>query len=40
MDEENLESIGEQLYNLIHPKHKDCAGKLTGEAQFLCTKIN
>ncbi|XP_037547805.1 uncharacterized protein LOC119424406 [Nematolebias whitei] len=30
MDEENLESIGEQLYNLIYPKHKECAGKLTG----------
>ncbi|KAM8742996.1 uncharacterized protein AB9X84_017468 [Acanthopagrus schlegelii] len=30
MDEEDPEKIGEQLYNLIHPKHKDNAGKLTG----------
>lgn len=37
MDEEDLEKIGEQLYNLIHPKHKDNAGKLTGEVtSMLC----
>ncbi|XP_017263016.1 uncharacterized protein LOC108230899 [Kryptolebias marmoratus] len=30
MDEEDLESVGEQLYNLIYPKHKESAGKLTG----------
>lgn len=32
MDEdEDLETLGEQLYSLIYPKHKDNAGKLTGE---------
>ncbi|XP_041825086.1 uncharacterized protein LOC121629529 [Melanotaenia boesemani] len=31
MDEEdNLETLGEQLYSLIYPKHKEDAGKLTG----------
>lgn len=29
-EEENLETFGEQLYSLIHPKHKEDAGKLTG----------
>ncbi|KAM9338211.1 uncharacterized protein ABDE67_017771 [Symphorus nematophorus] len=29
-EEEDLETLGEQLYNLIHPKHKEKAGKLTG----------
>ncbi|XP_070706939.1 uncharacterized protein [Pempheris klunzingeri] len=28
--EEDLEILGEQLYSLIYPKHKDKAGKLTG----------
>lgn len=31
MDPEDLETLGEQLYNVIYPKHKDNAGKLTGE---------
>ncbi|XP_070845190.1 uncharacterized protein [Chaetodon trifascialis] len=29
-DEEDLETLGEQLYTLIYPKHKEDAGKLTG----------
>lgn len=29
--DEDLETLGEQLYNIIYPKHKDDAGKLTGE---------
>ncbi|XP_040914383.1 uncharacterized protein LOC121195169 [Toxotes jaculatrix] len=29
-EEEDLESIGEQLYTRIYPKHKEAAGKLTG----------
>lgn len=29
-DEEDLESLGEQLYSQIYAKHKDSAGKLTG----------
>ncbi|XP_008280999.1 uncharacterized protein LOC103357997 [Stegastes partitus] len=29
-DEEDLETLGEQLYSLIYPKHKEDAGKLTG----------
>ncbi|XP_018606224.2 uncharacterized protein LOC108933549 [Scleropages formosus] len=29
-DEEDLEMLGEQLYNLIYPRHMDMAGKLTG----------
>ncbi|KAI4904675.1 hypothetical protein NFI96_015771, partial [Prochilodus magdalenae] len=29
-DEEDLESLGEKLYNLIYPKHADMAPKLTG----------
>ncbi|KAG8010563.1 hypothetical protein GBF38_009678 [Nibea albiflora] len=29
-EEEDLDSLGEQLYSLIYPKHKDNAGKLTG----------
>ncbi|PWA26661.1 hypothetical protein CCH79_00001054 [Gambusia affinis] len=28
--EEDLEILGEQLYSLIYPKHKEGAGKLTG----------
>lgn len=31
-EEEDLEALGEQLYNLIYPKHAEIAGKLTGEA--------
>ncbi|XP_034403539.1 uncharacterized protein LOC117740961 [Cyclopterus lumpus] len=27
---EDLETLGEKLYNLIYPKHKENAGKLTG----------
>lgn len=30
-EEEDLETLGEKLYNLIYPKHKETAGKLTGE---------
>lgn len=30
-DHEDLETLGEQLYNIIYQKHKDDAGKLTGE---------
>ncbi|XP_029920544.1 uncharacterized protein LOC115368543 [Myripristis murdjan] len=29
-EEEDLEALGEQLYNLIYPKHAEIAGKLTG----------
>lgn len=29
-EEEDLETLGEKLYNLIYPKHKETAGKLTG----------
>lgn len=29
-EEEDLETLGEQLYTLIYPKHKENAGKLTG----------
>ncbi|XP_035523327.1 uncharacterized protein LOC118332251 [Morone saxatilis] len=29
-EEEDLETLGEQLYSLIYPNHKDNAGKLTG----------
>lgn len=29
-EEEDLETYGEQLYALIHPEHKENAGKLTG----------
>lgn len=29
--EEDIETLGEQLYSLIYPKHKEDAGKLTGE---------
>ncbi|KAF7652363.1 hypothetical protein LDENG_00097830 [Lucifuga dentata] len=29
-EEEDLEALGEQLYSLIYPKHKDITGKLTG----------
>lgn len=29
--EEDLEILGEQLYSLIYPKHKESAAKLTGE---------
>lgn len=30
-DREDLETLGEKLYTIIYPKHKDDAGKLTGE---------
>lgn len=30
MEEEDLETLGEQLYSLISSKHKEDAGKLTG----------
>lgn len=30
-DREDLETLGEQLYTILHPKHKDNAGKITGE---------
>lgn len=30
-DHEDLETLGEQLYTIIYPKHKDNAGKITGE---------
>lgn len=29
-DHEDLETLGEQLYTIIYPKHKDNAGKITG----------
>ncbi|KAL4617396.1 hypothetical protein GN956_G21424 [Arapaima gigas] len=29
-DEEDLDMLGEQLYNLIYPRHMEMAGKLTG----------
>lgn len=29
--EEDLETLGEQLYAVIYSKHKEDAGKLTGE---------
>ncbi|XP_010862858.1 uncharacterized protein LOC105006173 isoform X1 [Esox lucius] len=29
-DEKDLEALGEQLYDLIYPKHTEIAGKLTG----------
>ncbi|XP_020509018.2 uncharacterized protein [Labrus bergylta] len=29
-EKEDLETLGEKLYSLIYPKHKDTAGKLTG----------
>ncbi|CAB1318237.1 unnamed protein product, partial [Coregonus sp. 'balchen'] len=29
-DEEDLEVLGEQLYDLIYPKYAEIAGKLTG----------
>ncbi|XP_023258435.1 uncharacterized protein LOC111652410 [Seriola lalandi dorsalis] len=29
-EEEDMETLGEQLYSRIYPKHKDTAGKLTG----------
>lgn len=29
-NEEDLESLGEKLYDLIYPKHPDMAPKLTG----------
>ena len=29
--EEDVETIGEQLYSRIYPKHEEYAGKLTGE---------
>ncbi|XP_026153457.1 uncharacterized protein LOC113124641 [Mastacembelus armatus] len=29
-EEEDLETLGEQLYSRIYPKHKETAGKLTG----------
>ena len=30
-EEEDLETIGEQLYTRIYSEHKETAGKLTGE---------
>lgn len=30
-DHEDLETLGENLYNIIYPKHKKNAGKITGE---------
>lgn len=30
-DEEDIETLGEELYNRMYPKHKETAGKLTGE---------
>lgn len=35
--EEDLETLGEQLYTLIYSKHKEDAGKLTGEEACLLT---
>lgn len=35
--EEDLETLGEQLYAVIHSKHKGDAGKLTGEETRLIT---
>lgn len=41
MDEDDdLETLGEQLYTLIHPKHNEEAGKLTGEVTFLQKKCS
>lgn len=34
-DEEDLETLGEQLYSRIYHKHKESAGKLTGEVTLL-----
>ena len=34
-EEEDVETIGEQLYSRIYPKHEEYAGKLTGEE--ICT---
>lgn len=39
MDGEDIESVGEQLYNLIYPKHKESAGKLTGKGPVLFRAI-
>ena len=40
MDEaEDLETLGEKLYSLIYPKHKEKAGKLTGELIAFCFVI-
>lgn len=40
MDEDDdLETLGEQLYTLIHPKHNEEAGKLTGEVTCLQKKM-
>lgn len=35
--EEDLETLGEQLYAAIYSKHKEDAGKLTGEETCLIT---
>lgn len=35
--EEDLETLGEQLYTAIYSKHKEDAGKLTGEETCLIT---
>lgn len=35
-DEEDLEILGEQLYSRLYPKHKETAGKLTGEVNSHC----
>lgn len=37
--EENLETLGEKLYSLIYPKHKEDAGKLTGDVLFQYTRV-
>lgn len=35
--EEDLDTLGEQLYAVIYSKHKEDAGKLTGEETCLTT---
>lgn len=34
-EEEDVETIGEQLYSRIYPKHEEYAGKLTGEETYI-----
>lgn len=36
-DEEDFETLGERLYSRIYPKHKETAGKLTGEVTCVVT---
>lgn len=38
-NEEELESLGEKLYNLIYPKHTDMAPKLTGTDVHVNTHV-